>query len=76
MTIEEGYIVQTSLTTGNLPMGPVERALALPILRRILESSATREQKLAMIQQVPLLVLHLQPEYRDRLIDGRSKLDG
>ena len=69
-----GYIVQTSLTTGNLPMGLAERARVGPLLRRILDAPVTRKQKLEMIRMVPLLVVHLQPECRDALLDGRMTL--
>lgn len=72
----DGYLYQTSLTTGNLPMGMVERARSLPILRRILEAPVTREQKVAMIQRVPLLVLHLQPEFLKALLDGTISAEG
>ncbi len=68
------YIAQTSLTTGNMPMGVAERARAEPILRRILATPVTKAQKLDMIARVPLLVVHLQPEYRDALLDGRARL--
>ncbi len=66
------YIAQTSLTTGNLPMSTEGIATAVPILRRILQSKLPRSEKAAMIQQVPLLVIHLQPEYVNALLDGRA----
>ncbi len=68
------YIVQTSLTTGNLPMSYEGYTRTAPVLRRILQSPLSRLEKVAMIQQVPLLVIHLQAEYMSALLDGRATL--